>query len=99
MGVSETDPYVDYDQDADVLYVSYTKPRAAVGEDLGRGIVLRLDLETREPVGFTVVGLSRHFSPENLHELFETVEAAEQALCGRARRPLISDRVRDLAFA
>ncbi|MBA2277694.1 MAG: DUF2283 domain-containing protein [Chloroflexia bacterium] len=47
----------DYDKDADVLYLSVGAPRAAVGIDIGDGLVLRYDGSLREVVGLTVIGL------------------------------------------
>ncbi|MGG6240215.1 DUF2283 domain-containing protein [Nodosilinea sp. AN01ver1] len=47
----------DYDDEADVLYLSVGEPRQAVGVDIGDGVVLRYDEATQEVVGLTVVGL------------------------------------------
>lgn len=48
----------DYDAEADVLYLSVSKPpRPAVGIDIGDGVVLRYDEATQEVVGLTVIGL------------------------------------------
>ncbi len=47
----------DYDEDADVLYLSIGKPQPAVGLDIGDGIVLRYDENRKELVGLTVIGL------------------------------------------
>jgi uncharacterized protein YuzE len=47
----------DYDEDADVLYLSIGEPRPAVGIDIGDGLVLRYDESHREVVGLTVIGL------------------------------------------
>ena len=47
----------DYDEDADVLYLSVGEPRPAVGIDVGDGLVLRFDETRREVAGLTVIGL------------------------------------------
>lgn len=47
----------DYDEDADVLYLSVGEPRAAVGVDIGDGLVLRYDEARQEVAGLTVIGL------------------------------------------
>ncbi len=47
----------DYDEDADVLYLSVGEPRPAVGIDIGDGLVLRFDEARREVAGLTVIGL------------------------------------------
>ena len=47
----------DYDEEADVLYLSVGEPRPATGVDIGEGVVVRYDEERKEVVGLTVVGL------------------------------------------
>jgi len=46
-----------YDEEADVLYLSLGAPRAAVGIDVGNGIILRYDEAANEVVGVTLVGV------------------------------------------
>lgn len=43
-----------YDCCADVLYASIDTPREAVGVKKGNGVILRVDPNTEEIVGFTV---------------------------------------------
>jgi uncharacterized protein YuzE len=47
----------EYDEAADVLYLSLGDPGPAVGVDLGEGIVLRYDECRQEVVGLTLIGL------------------------------------------
>ena len=47
----------DYDEEADVLYLSIGEPRPAVGMDIGEGVVIRYDETRREVVGLTLIGL------------------------------------------
>jgi uncharacterized protein YuzE len=47
----------DYDEEADVLYLSIGEPQPAVGIDIGEGVVLRYDETRREVVGLTLIGL------------------------------------------
>jgi uncharacterized protein YuzE len=47
----------DYDDEADVLYLSIGEPRPAVGTDIGEGLVVRYDEMTKEVVGLTLVAL------------------------------------------
>ena len=47
----------DYDGEADVLYLSLGKPRAAVGIDIGEGVILRFDEKRKEIVGITILEL------------------------------------------
>lgn len=49
----------DYDEEADVLYMSLGSPRPAVGVELGGGAVLMIDEATDEIVGLTVLGVRR----------------------------------------
>jgi uncharacterized protein YuzE len=47
----------DYDEEADVLYLSLGAPQPAVGVDIGEGIIVRYDEARQEVVGRTVLGL------------------------------------------
>jgi uncharacterized protein YuzE len=47
----------DYDEEADVLYISVGDPQPAVGVDIGEGVVLRYDEAHKEVVGLTLIGL------------------------------------------
>jgi uncharacterized protein YuzE len=47
----------DYDEEADVLYLSVGEPRPAVGVDIGEGVILRYDETQKEVVGLTLIGL------------------------------------------
>lgn len=47
----------DYDEEADVLYLSIGDPQPAVGMDIGEGVILRYDEVRQEVVGLTLVGL------------------------------------------
>lgn len=47
----------DYDEEADVLYLSLGEPRPALGIDVGDGVVLRYDETARQVVGLTLIGL------------------------------------------
>jgi len=47
----------DYDEEADVLYLSIGEPKPAVGVDIGEGIVVRYDETEKQIVGITLSGL------------------------------------------
>jgi len=47
----------DYDEEADVLYLSIGEPRPAVGIDIGEGLILRYDEARKKVVGLTLIGL------------------------------------------
>jgi len=57
----------DYDAEADVLYISIGKPRKAEGVDIGEGTIIRLNPETNEIVGITIINpLKRTLQELNL---------------------------------
>ena len=47
----------DYDEEADVLYISMAEPQAALGIDIGEGVIVRYDEGEKEVVGLTLIGL------------------------------------------
>jgi uncharacterized protein YuzE len=47
----------DYDEEADVLYISIGEPRKALGVDIGEGAVVRYVEATGEVVGLTLIGM------------------------------------------
>ncbi|HKA52218.1 MAG TPA: DUF2283 domain-containing protein [Candidatus Binatia bacterium] len=47
----------DYDEDADVLYLSIGEPQPAIGVDIGEGLIVRYDENRKEVVGLTLIGL------------------------------------------
>jgi uncharacterized protein YuzE len=47
-----------YDREADVLYLSVGEPRKAISREIGDDVLLRLDPDTGEVVGMTILNLS-----------------------------------------
>lgn len=47
----------DYDEEADVLYLSVGEPRPAIGVDIGEGLIVRFDEAAQSVVGLTIIGL------------------------------------------
>ena len=47
----------EYDGEGDVLYISVSSPRPALGIDIGEGLIVRYDESRGEVVGVTIVGL------------------------------------------
>jgi uncharacterized protein YuzE len=47
----------DYDEEADVLYISIGKPRKALSVDIGEGAIVRYIESSGEVVGLTLVGV------------------------------------------
>ncbi|NJR61449.1 MAG: DUF2283 domain-containing protein [Cyanobacteria bacterium CRU_2_1] len=54
----------DYDDEADVLYVSVGNPQPALGVDIGNGVILRYDETRNAVVGLTVIGLRAKLQEE-----------------------------------
>ena len=47
----------DYDENADVLYISIGEPQKALGVDIGEGAIVRYIEATGEVVGLTLIGV------------------------------------------
>jgi len=47
----------DYDEEADVLYISMGEPQKALGIDIGDGAIIRYVESTNEVVGLTLIGM------------------------------------------
>ena len=56
----------EYDEEADVLYISAGEPRPAVGKDIGDGVIVRYDEKAREILGITIVGLMARMTKDEL---------------------------------
>ena len=48
--------HMQYDEEADVLYISIGSPRPAVGTDIGEGVIVRYDEKKKEVAGITILG-------------------------------------------
>jgi hypothetical protein len=51
---------IDFDRDADVLYIALGSPQPAESEERDKGIVLRYSVKNDAPCGVTVVGFRDH---------------------------------------
>jgi uncharacterized protein YuzE len=49
----------EYDGDADTLYISFGKPKPALGVDVGEGVIVRYDEKARKVVGLTLIGVGK----------------------------------------
>ena len=47
----------EYDEEADVLYISIGEPQKALGVDIGEGAIVRYIEATGEVVGLTLIGV------------------------------------------
>ena len=54
----------EYNGEADTLYISFGKPRPAVGVDVGEGVVVRYDEKAKEVVGLTIIGVGRRLEQD-----------------------------------
>jgi uncharacterized protein YuzE len=45
----------DYDAEADVLYISFGNPQNAEGVDIGEGTIIRIQPESNEIIGVTIL--------------------------------------------
>jgi uncharacterized protein YuzE len=59
---------INYDEEADVLYVSFGKPRKAEGIDIGDGTILRVDPETGQIVGITILDFKKRTGEDGISE-------------------------------
>jgi len=59
---------IDYDEEADVLYLSFGEPKKAITEEMGN-IGIRVDENTNEITGVTVLNFLKNF--KNKHEPIE----------------------------
>jgi uncharacterized protein YuzE len=49
----------EYDEEADVLYISTGEPEKALGLDVGEGVIVRYKEDTGEVVGLTIIGVKQ----------------------------------------
>jgi uncharacterized protein YuzE len=55
-----------YDDEGDVLYLSIGDPRPAISQELGDDLLLRVEPQSGEIVGLTVLNLSKRRHGERL---------------------------------
>ena len=51
-----------FDKEGDVLDISIGKPKEALSKEIGDDILLRINPETKEVVGFTILNFEKRFS-------------------------------------
>jgi len=68
----------EYDEEADVLYVSVGEPHPALGVDIGEGVILRYDEKKGEVVGLTVIGVKARLLKELEAESCSSHSVAEE---------------------
>ena len=45
----------DYDAEGDILYISFGNPKNAEGVDIGEGTIIRIQPDTKEIIGVTIL--------------------------------------------
>lgn len=55
--------FLDYDSENDVLYLYFEKVQEAISREVGDGIFLRLDPNTDQVVGVTVLNIRKKIIP------------------------------------
>ena len=55
---------ITYDQEADVVYISFGESVPAVGEEIQEGVFARYDPNSEELIGLTVINFSKKFGIE-----------------------------------
>jgi uncharacterized protein YuzE len=61
MDEKELELQMNYDPQGDVLYCSFGSPREGIGVETEQGMIIRLDPETDDVIGFTIVDFSKRF--------------------------------------
>lgn len=54
----------DYDEEADVLYLSFSDPQSALGLDIGDGTIVRYNEKTKDVVGITIISFRERMMNE-----------------------------------
>ena len=63
-----SDTRIDYDKMADVLYISFGAPKAAISDEVDDGDFVRVDPFTDEIVGITLLDFKERYLIENIEE-------------------------------
>ena len=65
---------IDYDDGADVLYISFGNPRAAISKEVSVGDFVRIDPFTDEIVGVTILDSKDRYVSSDSGNLMESEE-------------------------
>lgn len=65
----------DYDKETDVLYISFGKPKKAIGIEVDQGNVVRVDPFSESVVGITIVDFSYKYGErsESIEEMAQDI--------------------------
>jgi len=73
LNISEKKNKINWDYDADVLYISFGKPGNAEGVDIGDGTIVRIEPTTNEINGITILN--------PLHRALTSLKAKPRLVC------------------
>ena len=63
---------IDYDQGADVLYISFGKPKPAICVEVNKGDLVRVDAYTDKIIGITIIDFKKRYMESSLLNIEET---------------------------
>ncbi len=63
---------IDYDQGADVLYISFGKPKPAICVEMDDGDLVRIDAYTDKVVGITIIDFKKRYMDRSSLNIEET---------------------------
>ncbi len=67
-----------FDKKGDVLDISLGEPREAISKEIGDDILMRIDPETSEVLGFTILNFEKRFERTKV-EIFQLTAKLAQA--------------------
>ncbi len=56
---------ISYDNDTDVIYISFGQPRPAISEETEDGILIRHDPDTNEVIDLTIIDFGKRLSTKS----------------------------------
>jgi len=71
---------IDYDPTADILYVSFGKPKSAISVEINDGDLIRIDAYTDKIVGMTIIDFKKRYMGSSLQNIEETANKVVPAL-------------------
>jgi len=82
---------VSYDNQADVLYISFGKPKAAISVEVDDGDLVRVDPFTDETVGITIIDFKARYLPKE-NDILSSARAVIPLIIKRFKAQIIKNR-------
>ncbi len=57
-----------FDKKGDVLDIAIGKPKKAISREIGNDVIIRIDPETKDIVGFTILNFEKRFEHKAMSE-------------------------------